>query len=460
MLSITTENTGSLLMRGTQLGTRSSGVLISVVFTSTIFFFGAVGRYTTLHSQQTEGAVGFLARHSVNCCCLKNRIKHLKIRKARRNSNATVNQSVVVPISQNGDAHIYAAVKLQQNMRNAIQKKLNDKKNSSKTASLASLTNTVDAIQKNSSNNRNSYVKKIKKRHTARRSSLQAKVEARNLARQKAKHSNALTNSKIFSNVDTKSIAEITDQMEYEMYQDKNVICKKGDAAIHLYLIISGTCVVTIDGKEISRMHELEVFGESALFPSKNGLAIRSATVTSVGVVQLLSLSKEKFDALVESNTLNENCMKKLRQVLKDHEDADKKKRKNDNEDSNEIKVSTSIVKKKVKDDTEIKVSEPIVRNHVEECRLVIADMIKNSIRLRSIFTKFKKTKEKMDVLERNKFDRVVSKAVAKKKKSNGLIYDKEKVWKAANDGKETTVIEFVQLDKWLGFFGVGGDGV
>merc|ERR1711865_697737 len=119
-------------------------------------------------------------------------------------------------------------------MRNAIQKRLNDKKNSSKTASLASLTNTVDAIQKNSSNNRDSYVKKIKKRHTARRSSLQAKVEARNLARQKAKHSNALTNSKIFSNVDTKSIAEITDQMEYAMYQDKNVICKKGDAAIHL----------------------------------------------------------------------------------------------------------------------------------------------------------------------------------------------------------------------------------
>ena len=116
--------------------------------------------------------------------------------------------------------------------------------------------------------------------------------------------------------------------MEYEMYQDEDVICKKGNEANVLYLIISGACVVTIAGKEISRMHELEVFGESALFPSKNGLAIRSATVTSVGVVQLLSLLKEKFDALVESNTLNENCMKKLRQVLKDHEDADKKKKK------------------------------------------------------------------------------------------------------------------------------------
>ena len=61
MLSITTENTGTPLMRGATLGTRSSGVLIAVVFTSTFFFFGAVGRFTTLYSQQTEGVVGSCA---------------------------------------------------------------------------------------------------------------------------------------------------------------------------------------------------------------------------------------------------------------------------------------------------------------------------------------------------------------------------------------------------------------
>ena len=77
----------------------------------------------------------------------------------------------------------------------------------------------ICTIQRNSTNNRNSYVKKIKKRHTARRSNLQLKVEARNLARQKAKHTNALQKSFIFSNVNTESIAKITDQMEYEMYQ-------------------------------------------------------------------------------------------------------------------------------------------------------------------------------------------------------------------------------------------------
>ena len=57
------------------------------------------------------------------------------------------------------------------------------------------------------------------------------KVDARNLARQKAKHTNALQKSFIFSNVNTESIAEIADQMEYEMYQDGFVVCQKGDEA-------------------------------------------------------------------------------------------------------------------------------------------------------------------------------------------------------------------------------------
>merc|ERR1712166_627482 len=296
-----------------------------------------------------------MGRHSVTCCCLKNKIRHLKVRKRRRNSNVHVNPSVVVPITQNKDAHIYAAVKLQQNMRNAIQKKLNDKKAASNNPSITSLTNTVHAIQRNSTNNRNSYVKKIKIRHTARRSSLALKVEARNLARQKAKHTNALQNSFIFSNVNTESIAEITDQMEYEMYQDGIVVCQKGDEAKLFYLIISGTCVVTIDGKKISSMNELEIFGESALFPGANGVAVRGATVTCVGNVQLLSLSKEKFDNLVESGSLNEHCLIKLRQVLKEHKEADLKKRKERKEEGqSEMKVTVPIVKIDVAEDSPV----------------------------------------------------------------------------------------------------------
>ena len=72
---------------------------------------------------------------------------------------------------------------------------------------------------------------------------MQAKVEARNLARTKAKHTNALQRSDVFSKADEKSIAVITDQMKYEMHPKGSVICKQGDEANFLYLIISGNLV-------------------------------------------------------------------------------------------------------------------------------------------------------------------------------------------------------------------------
>ena len=59
------------------------------------------------------------------CCCKRKEVPVSNAVPIRSKSN----QTVVVPmVSQSGDAHIYAAVKLQQNMRNAIQKKLSDKK--------------------------------------------------------------------------------------------------------------------------------------------------------------------------------------------------------------------------------------------------------------------------------------------------------------------------------------------
>jgi len=459
------------MMRGIQLGTRSTAVLVTVVFASTVFFFTVVGRFTALYSQQTEGVVGSCARHSVTCCCLKNKIRHLKVRKRRRNSNVNVNPSVIVPITQNNDAHIYAAVKLQQNMRNAIQKKLNDKKAASDKTATSSLTNTVDAIQRNSTNNRNSYVKKIKKRHTARRSNLQLKVEARNLARQKAKHTNALQKSFIFSNVNTESIAKITDQMEYEMYQDGIVVCQKGDEANNLYLIISGTCDVTIGGKKISSMNELEIFGESALFPGANGVAVRGATVTCVGNVQLLSLSKEKFDYLVESGSLNENCLIKLRQVLKEHKEADLKKRKErEEEGQSEMKVTIPIVKIDVAEDSPVhdtatndtatavtkeeKVDPP---SHIAQIRTLVAGAMKNSTRLRKTCTRLNKGDASVNTISREQFEMLVAHIIKKdkkKKKDNIEIeihFFKKETWIfiVGKDQKEE-IISVEQLAKWL----------
>jgi CRP-like cAMP-binding protein len=57
----------------------------------------------------------------------------------------------------------------------------------------------------------------------------------------------------------------------------------------------------------------LDIFGESALFTEANGLSKRRATVSTVDQsVQLLALSQMKFNNLLASGALNEECVNKL----------------------------------------------------------------------------------------------------------------------------------------------------
>ena len=98
-----------------------------------------------------------------------------------------VGNTVIVPVESH--AHIYAAIRLQNNVRDAINKRLNeDKTNTTQKNSFSRIksvrTRTVETIQRNSTQNRNSYVEKIKKRQSIHRDSLHQKVEARKKAKQ------------------------------------------------------------------------------------------------------------------------------------------------------------------------------------------------------------------------------------------------------------------------------------
>ena len=126
--------------------------------------------------------------------------------------------------------------------------------------------------------------------------------------------------------MDDASVSTIIDLMEYQVIQETGTkICTQGEFADILYLIITGSCKVIKNGKEIAVLTEENgIFGEGALYPDQNGIALRGATVTSgKNDVQLLCLSKDKFDRLVASNTLNEDCMNKLKTI------ADKRAKKN-----------------------------------------------------------------------------------------------------------------------------------
>ena len=93
-------------------------------------------------------------------------------------------------------------------------------------------------------------------------------------------------------------------------------ICRQGDVADIFYIIIAGACQVSIDGEAIALLGELDIFGESALFPDGGGKSVRGATVSTTDqIVQVLALPRKKFNNLLVSGTLNEDCIQKLKQV-------------------------------------------------------------------------------------------------------------------------------------------------
>ena len=324
------------------LGEVSTAVLVLTMFGSSLFFFGWTTRLTIQSSQETEGVVGMVAKACSSRCGTKENAQTEEPR---------ISQSVVVPRphvaaspvpAATGELHLIAGYKLQHNVRALMKQRLGQ--NPSNVVANTTLTTTtkrslsrgksvrtlkVEAIQKQHKQHRKSHMKKIKKQQTQRRSSVQARVAAR----KKAKQSNALVQCPIFSDLTATSIAMIIDKMEYEIVDEGVQICVQGDVADMFYLIMSGSCNVLFNGESVATLTELQVFGESALFPNGVGscVAIRGATVETVrggGNVQLLRLSKKKFDALLASDTLTKECVKKIEVVAKQRESANRLKMK------------------------------------------------------------------------------------------------------------------------------------
>lgn len=73
------------------------------------------------------------------------------------------------------------------------------------------------------------------------------------------------------------------------MYLDGQIIINEGDPGDLFYLIHNGSVSCSQRGEELRTMTRGEFFGEQALLYNMP----RTATVTAVGSVKLLSLSRE-----------------------------------------------------------------------------------------------------------------------------------------------------------------------
>jgi len=330
VLSVSTEDTGTQMMRGNVLGPKSTAVLIVVVFASTLSFFFLVGRYTTLYSQQTEGVVGMCARRSVGCCCLRNDVGDLVVRKQRRRSSIVVPAAAAAAAARASASAPTATTSPETSQAVLCESEEDGGGNNNNTMATTSRphmarrgksfrTLTVESIEQNHNTSRTMAVKAIQRKQSARRQSVQARVVARN----KEKRSDALQKCKIFSDLEAASIATIIDKMEYEAVTAGTPIVTQGDVANTFYLILSGTCDVVINDIVVASLKELQVFGESALLQD----ALRVATVVAAVDVQVLRLSKQKLEALLRSGTLTSECVRKIQKVAMEREVENRKKK-------------------------------------------------------------------------------------------------------------------------------------
>ena len=137
-----------------------------------------------------------------------------------------------------------------------------------------------------------------------------------------------------------------------------------GDDADIFYIIVSGACQVTIDGKPIAVLGELDFFGESALFTDGQGRSRRGATVTTINDesedVQVLALSRMKFNKLIASGDLNEDCVNKLKLVAE--------KRRQENEHNNGGAEAKTPKTSRSSEATEVKIEEQVGEKNTEAC--------------------------------------------------------------------------------------------
>ena len=92
------------------------------------------------------------------------------------------------------------------------------------------------------------------------------------------------------------------------------LLLKKGDLANEMYLLMSGSCSVTVDGEEVGKLNKYDVFGEAALFHS-NG--VRSASVVAKEDLKVLLLKREDLQGLIQSGDLDKSCVAALEKISK-----------------------------------------------------------------------------------------------------------------------------------------------
>lgn len=104
-----------------------------------------------------------------------------------------------------------------------------------------------------------------------------------------------LANVPIFSGCSKRELAIIARAAKEVSHREGTVIAREGERGIGLFLILEGTCSVTIGGKVKAKLGPGDFFGEVALLDG----GPRTATVTALSPLKLVGITGWVFRGLL-----------------------------------------------------------------------------------------------------------------------------------------------------------------
>jgi hypothetical protein len=179
----------------------------------------------------------------------------------------------------------------------------------------------VETIRENSEIHRSTTINKIKQREEK----ADARVQKRLELRKRAKQMGALKKCVAFAKISATARDHIIDAMMYEKVVHGSVLCMQGDPANCMYLLMSGSCTVMVNMKEVGQLNKLDVFGEAALFASGDShdpSRFRTATVIAIDDLEVLILQGKELTRLISLGDLDQSTIAALAQVAKERKSA------------------------------------------------------------------------------------------------------------------------------------------
>ncbi len=179
------------------------------------------------------------------------------------------------------------------------------------------------------------HEKHLQRAHSQRQEHARRKTQLRLIARMQIKQTRALQRVPAFSRLDADAISKIVDVMAYSRLPPGTVLCREGEPSDEFFVCVAGSCAVTVrkgggngrgedgNGGEVFRLgtiRSLQFFGETAFEARSSERATRGATVTAESEVQVLSLHRGEFEALVARGVLTLGVIQDVRTVRAERE--------------------------------------------------------------------------------------------------------------------------------------------